>query len=111
MAEAAGKHLNADTENRINNIKVFYWNGGGSMAARLRVNPLLNEVLNSKPDIFAYAECLVYKSIASPLPHYSLILHKAQKKTKRRGIAIFVKNEYTHNVTTDLPVPKMTLYG
>ena len=106
MAGAAGKHLNTDPENSINNIKVFYWNGGGSMAARLRVNPLLNEVLNSKLDIFAYAECLVYKSIASPLPHYSIILHKAKKMTKRRGIAIFVKNEHTHNLSTDFASAK-----
>ena len=71
------------------------------MTARLRVNPLLNEVLNSNPDIFAYAECLVYKTIVSPLPKYSLILHKAKQKTNRRGIAIFIKNDHMNNISQD----------
>ena len=69
------------------------------MIARLRVNPQLAKVIQTKPDIFAYAECLIYKNMASILPTYSLVLHEAKRNTLRRGLALFInKNHHSFEV-------------
>jgi len=86
---------------RCKNFVLLFWNGGGSMAARMRVNPEIQNAISFKPDIFAYAECLVYKSSRVTLPHYSLIIHKAKQYSSRRGLAIFFRNEHTHNLSQD----------
>ena len=35
---------------------ISWWNGGGKLIARLKVNPVLREFLQTRPDIFAYGE-------------------------------------------------------
>ena len=76
------------------NLILFYWNGGGCMSSRLSVNPKLKSLLaTTKPDIFAYAETMVYskskRSMQNVLPDYDCFHHTAVKESVRRGISVF----------------------
>ena len=96
----AEKHV-TNSEYKTKKLVMQFWNGGGSMIARLRVNPQLAEVLRTKPDIFVYAECQIYSNKAPQHPQYSVILHKAKRNSVRRGIGIFFKKEHLHNFSKD----------
>ena len=41
---------------RDSSIEVYWWNGGGGLLKRLKVNPALRKLLDKKPDIFVYGE-------------------------------------------------------
>ena len=48
---------------------VSWWNGGGRILSRIRVNPELTKFIATKPDMFVYGEALTYrfkKSMAIP---------------------------------------------
>ena len=87
-----------DSNEKSRNFVVMFWNGGGKLLYRIRTNPELNNLINRGPDIFAYAEALIYKQTKSPLPHYDLIVHTAKKNTLRRGLAIFCSQNYRYNM-------------
>ena len=40
----------------VSRLVVCYWNGGGELLKRLKVNPALRKLLDKKPEIFAYGE-------------------------------------------------------
>ena len=39
-------------------MTVSWWNGGGKLIPRMKVNPVLKKYLETKPDIFVYGEAL-----------------------------------------------------
>ena len=82
-------------------IRIMYWNGGGCMAARLSVNPELQSLLRTEPDIFVYSEALVYTQPKMKLPGYHTFIHTAQRNTCRRGMAIFYLQKYRYFITKD----------
>ena len=110
MCDPTGKLQNGDryrkghtsqTISNINNsICVMYWNCGGNLIHRIRVNPELILLLKI-PEIFVFAETLVHKSIKSPIPDYHIIQHMAKKNTCRRGLAVFFTRKYRYIVTKD----------
>ena len=66
---------------KSNHIMISWWNGGGKVVARLKVNPVLNQYLKTKPDIFAYGEALVSQDTKEmKLEGYNTIIHKAKIK-------------------------------
>ena len=74
------------------------------MSSRLSVNPKLKSLLaTTKPDIFAYAETMVYskskRSMQNVLPDYDCFHHTAVKDSVRRGISVFFLKEYRWVIT------------
>ena len=53
-----GKHLGTEVKGtpRRSGFEVCWWNGGGGLLKRLKVNPVLKNLLNQLPDIFIYGE-------------------------------------------------------
>ena len=43
-------------EKSIEELTIGWWNGGGSLRKRLRVNPGLKDFIATKPHIWTYAE-------------------------------------------------------
>ena len=74
-------------------LTVLYWNGGGCMVSRLCVNPELKLVLSTKPDIFVYAETLLFtipgSTLTRSLQDYDCYHVTAVKNSCRRGISVF----------------------
>ena len=74
-------------------LTIFYWNGGGCMSSRLRTNPELKSLLSKCPDIFVYAESLLYSKskhhFQNSLVGYDSFHHIADRKSGRRGISVF----------------------
>ena len=71
-------------------IIVSWWNGGGKLIPRLKVNPELIKFMATEPDVFAYGESLVFRSSRDMcLPGYNAITHRAQKEGMRRGIVVY----------------------
>ena len=69
------------------------------MSSRLNINPQLKSlVATTTPDIFAYAESMVYsksnQSLQKLLPGYDCYHHTAVKNTCRRGITVFFLERY-----------------
>ena len=57
------------------------------MIQRLKVNPVLQQFLETKSDIFVYGEALIYKSANElKLDGYEMIVHKAHNHGVRRGM-------------------------
>ena len=72
------------------NLVLSYWNGGGCMSSRLSINPELKSFLaTTNPDVFVYAESMVYSTSRHSLKHvlngYDCFHHTAVKGTCRRG--------------------------
>ena len=79
-------------------LHVFWWNGGGALVKRLRVNPVLKSLLSKeKVDIFCYGEALISSYNGKLLNGFECYLHRAhlhQKGNYRRGLAIFFQEKY-----------------
>ena len=89
-------------------LTLLYWNGGGCMSSRLCVNPELKSlILAETPDVFVYAESMVYSSakLTSPpnsLSNYDSFHHIALKNSNRRGISIFYLQKHRYILSKDL---------
>ena len=73
-------------------FEVFWWNGGGGVLKRLKVNPVLRNVLDNQPEIFVYGESELSKSSGLFLNNYKFIFHRSYIKVSdnyRRGLVIF----------------------
>ena len=74
-------------------LTLTYWNGGGCMLSRLSVNPELKLLLSTQPDIFVYAENLLFSKrglTRSPiLQRYDCYHLTAVKNTCRRGLSVY----------------------
>ena len=69
------------------------------MSSRLNVNPQLKSILaTTNPDIFAYAESMVYssskQSLQRLLPGYYCFHHEAVKNSFRRGVSVIILEKY-----------------
>ena len=65
------------------------------MKSRLKANPILLNILKSKPDIFIYGEAQVASTIDINIDGYSHFLHRSKLNNVdnfRRGLAIFFLN-------------------
>ena len=89
-------------------LTLLYWNGGGCMSSRLCVNPVLKSlILAETPDVFVYAESMVYSNVklTSPpnsLSDYDSVHHIALKNSNRRGISIFYLQKHRYILSKDL---------
>ena len=66
-------------------LPVLFWNGGGRLKSRISVNPGLNDLPAELPDVFVYAEALLYRSIKSSLKSNDVLVHPANRNTCKRG--------------------------
>ena len=73
----------------------------GNLKSRVKINPGLSEILESSPDIFAYAESLTFSGIKSPIPGYDVLTHLAKKNSFRRGLTVFFSQKYRYSLTKD----------
>ena len=81
-------------------MKIVWWNGGAKVIQRLKVNPVLQQFLETKPDIFVYGEALIYKSANElKLDGYEMIVHKAHNHGVRRGMVVFYRKKYACIIT------------
>ena len=81
-------------------ITVSWWNGGGKLIPRLKVNPELMNFMATEPDIFAYGESLVFRCTGDMcIPGYNAITHKALKERMRRGIVVYYKKKLNQIIT------------
>ena len=86
----------------VSRFEVCWWNGGGGILKRLKVNPILSKLLNELPDIFTYGESLLTKSSGLFLSGYKFILHRSYIKDRdnyRRGMVIFCREKYQYNIS------------
>ena len=61
-AEDAGKQKVESKRKGGVGTKIMLWNGGGKLTSRIKVNPALKQLLENKPDMFAYGEALIYEA-------------------------------------------------
>ena len=81
---------------------VSWWNGGGRLIPRIRVNPELTKFITTKPDIFVYGESLMYRMKQNIIiPGYKVILHTAKRNGLRRGLAVYYKEKYANIITRE----------
>ena len=81
-------------------MKIVWWNGGGKVIQRLKVNPVLQQLLETKPDMFVYGEALIYKSANElKLDGYEMIVHIAHNHGVRRGMVVFYRKKYSSIIT------------
>ena len=84
-------------------FEVCWWNGGGGLKKRLKVNPVFKELLNQLPDIFTYGEAQLSKPSGLFLKGYKYILHRSYIKVPnnyRRGLVIFYLEKYQQSTST-----------
>ena len=76
------------------------------MLSRLCVNPELKQLLATKPDIFVYAESLIFSKPRSTqkqfLQDYDCYHLTAVKNTCRRGISVFYLKQHRFVLSKDL---------
>ena len=74
-------------------LTLLYRNGGGCMFSRLSVNRELKLLLSTEPDIFVYAESLLFSTPRSKPPQilqgYDCYHLTAIKNSSRRGLSVF----------------------
>ena len=83
-------------------LLIGWWNGGGGILKRLKVNPGLKQFLNTKPDIFAYGESLITSSQGLSLEGYNYFLHRSYYRDNnkcRRGMVVFFKKKHTYRIS------------
>ena len=94
------ENKNEGSRRKGNEITISWWNGGGALISRVKVNPVLMQFLDKKPDIFAYGEAQIYKYTNEiNIRGYRTIVHTAQTKGKRRGIVIYYRKKYENVIT------------
>ena len=84
----------------IKPFRVCWWNGGGAIRKRICVNPGLDSLMKTNPDLFVYGESACSNARGLFLSGYRFLFHRACIKDKqkfRRGLVIFYKDKY-HNV-------------
>ena len=60
----------------VSRFKVCYWNGGGGLLKRLKVNPALRKLLDKRPDIFVYGKSGMSTKGGLFLKDYIFIFHR-----------------------------------
>ena len=83
-------------------FRFTWWNGGGKIRARLKTNPELRKLLNSKPDIFIYGESETPSPLNLSIKGYICYLHRSKINLSgnyRRGLAIFYLQRYRFLLT------------
>ena len=81
-------------------MTVSWWNGGGKISSRIMVNPVLQQFLTTKPDIFAYGEAQAVRVTKEmSIAGYKTIIRKAKMKGQRRGMVIYYKNKLANIIT------------
>ena len=89
-----------------NPLNILYWNGGGCMLSRLSVNPELKLLLSTEPDIFVYAESLLFSkpgsTLAQILQDYDCYHQVAVKNSCRRGLSVFYLKKHRFVLSKDL---------
>ena len=92
-------------ENLNMQLTLMYWNGGGCMSSRLRTNPELKLLLSSNPDVFVYAESLLYSKSKyrsqNELLDYDSFHLTADRKSGRRGISVFYLRKHRFTMSKD----------
>ena len=86
----------------VSRFKVCYWNGGGGLLKRLKVNPALRKLLDKRPDIFVYGESGMSTKRGLFLKDYIFIFHRSYIKAAdkyRRGLVIFYLKKYQHFIS------------
>ena len=90
----------SDKQEALESFRVCWWNGGGAIRTRIRVNPGLDSLLKTNPDIFVYGESACSNARGLFLSGYRFLFHRSYIKEKqkfRRGLVIFYKDKY-HNL-------------
>ena len=86
-------------------LTLMFWNGGGCMSSRLRTNPELKLLFSSNPDVFVYAESLLYSKSKyrsqNALPGYDSFHLTADRKSGRRGISVFYLRKHRFTMSKD----------
>ena len=99
--EDAGKQK-VESKRKGVGTKIMWWNGGGKLTSRIKVNPGLKQLLENKPDIFAYGEALMYEATKElEIQGYRAIVHKSEKKTKRRGIVVHYRKKLENVISKE----------
>ena len=89
-------------QSRGSRFEVCWWNGGGGLLKRLKINPILRNVINKLPEIFVYGESELCKSSGLFLKGYKYILHRSFIKNPenyRRGLVIFYREKYQYLIS------------
>ena len=98
--EDAENSLKTRKRANMSKMTVSWWNGGGKLIPRLKVNPELRKYLDTKPDIFVYGEALIYRRTKEiNIDGYITIVHKAMNEGVRRGIVIFYRKNLANVIT------------
>ena len=94
--------VNPSTPTETTFFRFVWWNGGGRIRARLKTNPELRKVIDSKPDIFIYGESETPSTVNLSIKGYVCYLHKSKinlRENYRRGLAIFYLQKYRFLLT------------
>ena len=92
----------SDKQEALESFRVCWWNGGGAIRTRIRVNPGLDSLLKTNPDIFVYGEATCSNARGLFLSGYRFLFHRSYIKDKqksRRGLVIFYKNKYHNRIS------------
>ena len=96
---------------RDRKFRILFWNCGGCLLSRIRTNPQLRDLISSSPDMFIFAETMLYKPIKTNLllPNYDVFTHLAKKNTCRRGISVFYSSKMRYRLTLDFTSKKFDI--
>ena len=80
-------------------FRACWWNGGGAIRNRISVNPGLDSLLKTNPDIFVYGEAACSNARGLLLSGYRFLFHRSYIKDEKiqKRIGDFVQNKY-HNL-------------
>ena len=81
-------------------FRLCWWHGGGAIRNRISVNPGIDSLFKTSPDIFVYGESACSNARGLFLAGYRFLFHRSYIKDKhkyRRGLVIFYKDKY-HNL-------------
>ena len=95
-------NLNNSPASKTTFFRVCWWNGGGKIRTRLRVNPELKKLLNTNPDVFTYGEAETPSPKNLDIENYICYLHSSKIDSTanfRRGLAIFYLEKYRYSFT------------
>ena len=85
-----------------NEIIISWWNGGGKLISRIKINPVLKHFLGRKLEIFAYGEAQIYKATNElNICDYRTIVHTALRKGNWRGIVVYYRKTLENIITRE----------
>ena len=104
----------SDKQEALESFRVCWWNGGGAIRTRIRVNPGLDSLLKTNPDIFVYGESACSNARGLFLSGYRFLFHRSyikDKQNSRRGLVFFTKKNITILSLRRIVAKNLILFG